>query len=594
MNTGYREQLHRAVPDDIAEYFSDLINRITTNGDSSDVKFLSYDSSEPPCPIGPGQFTKLKLTDSACNITSFNESFIKLRIKSTLNLTFNLLSGDKEKVTFAIGKLKEWFGEYPAFYVGFKSGLHAIDHYRFYCDKNPGYCCEQSQAVYESALTYFTKSEEELDGTIGMYATEDFIKELKDEVPGQYISWTEVYEAFTNGTAINLDFEVIIKYDDFAPLQYFDLYPNTVVGNMQMEFKINNIKNMVICYIPFNYAYQAARKNCWSTARSMEHNDDEYETGLHHLYTQCAHYDHINFYNVGSKFTVPVIEAYEHDYEVQLTSSSGGVDYRGLTWCMEYCDITASVGSLNLISAKSYINGYNISQTNQEKIRSLLSSNKLYIPAQRIDQYSFSQTPTNTSINCNTTQSLINCSSMIFTFPRDQYELTCSFNPCCNSIQLMIDNKTLPDKPFSSYDLQYMNYTLSGLMFNDFFSPNKALRRSLKLPDVEKSKYPVFCSDCSNYLMNFPLERLDSSPYVFDGITKDNCFITLNGTYSRPDKFKSVSDFDDAAKQIFYFENSNRQPPIMYLCQDTLWELSTEGIKYYYNDRNIIPSITNN
>lgn len=595
MNTGYREQLHRAVPDDIAEYFSDLINRITTNGDSSDVKFLSYDSSEPPCPIGPGQFTKLKLTDSACNITSFNESFIKLRIKTTLNLNIQLSNGSNEAFESGFEKMATRLSDYPVFYVGFKSGIHAIDHYRFYCDKNPGYCCEQSQAVYESALTYFTKSEEELDGTVGMYATGDYIKELKEEVPGQYISWKQAYDAFKEKKEIALDFEVIIKYDDFAPLQYFDLYPNTVVGNMQMEFKINNIKNMVICYIPFNYAYQSLRKNNWDSSASYHQNSDTYDSdGILHLYSQCAHYDHVNFTNIGSKFTVPFPSAFEGTYQVTKEGEDEKTKLKGLKWKMMYCDISATVGSLSLISAKSYINGYNISQANQEKIKSLLSSNKLFIPGQRIDQYSFSQTPTNTSINCNTTQSLINCSSMIFTFPRDQYELTCSYNPCCTSIQLMIDNKTLPDKPFSTYDLQYMNYTLSGLMFNDFFSPNKALRRSLKVPDVEKSESAVFCSDCSNYLLNFPLERLDSSPYVFDGITKDNCFITLNGTYSRPDKVKKYNNFDNAASRIFYFENPNRQPPIMFLCQDTLWELSTEGIKYYYNDRNIIPSITNN
>lgn len=588
MNTGYREQLQRAVPDDIAEYFSDLINRITSNGESSDVKFLSYDSSEPPCPIGPGQFTKLKLTDGACNITSFNESFIKLRIKSSLNLTIDL--GDNQKaIKAAMDEISVRLKYMPAFYVGFKSGLHAIDHYRFYCDKNPGYFCEQSQAVYESALTYFTKSEEELDGTVGMYATSEFIKDLRPDVPGQYITWGQFSDCIYNNKPIDLDFEVVIKYDDFAPLQYFDLYPNSIVGNMQLEFKINNIKNMVITHIPLNYGYQHFRQNNWNRITGYNQNNSDVNSDLFYFYSQSAHYDHVCFNNIGVR-TYVALPAYGK----ATINTAEDTHVEKPYFFTAGAHITATVGALNLISAKSYINGYNISQQNQEKIRSLLSTNKLHIPAQRIDQYSFSQTPTNTSISCNTTQTLINCSSMIFIFPRNQYELTCSFNPCCNSIQLMIDNKTLPDKPFTTYDLQYKNYTLSGLMFNDFFSPNMALRKSLGIPPLAGSGESTFTTDCSNYLMNFPLERLDSSPYVFDGITKDNCFITLNGTYTRPNFMKDdFVTYDEACKEMLYFETNTKQPPIMLLCQDTIWELSTDGIKYYYNDRNIIPALTN-
>lgn len=570
MNTDYREQLHRTVNDDLAEYFNSLLNRITSNGESSDVKFLSFDSSEPPCPLGPGQFTKLKLTDAACSITSFNESFIKLRIKSQLNLTLTKVNTeiDNTQIEDGYDQFKRIIGDYPALYVGFKSGIHAIDHYRFYNEKAPAYMCEQSQAVYESALTYFTKSKEEIEGTYGTYATAESIKNYEKGVPGQYITWSQVFETLNTTKQIPLDFEVVIRYDDFAPLQFFDLYPNGITGNMQMEFKINNIKNMVIAYIPPYTAFsETIKKDLNNSAFTLNQQLADFSNII-------KEYDHIVFYNIGSKCRL--------GFPYKKTEGArGGVDLYNLC----NFDITATTSSLYLLSARSYINGYNIKQDKINEISSILSTNKIYIPAQRIDQYSFSQTPTNTNMSCNTTQTLINCSSMIFTFPRDQYELTCSFNPCCDSIQLMIDNKTLPDKPFSTYDSQYINYTLSGLMFNDFFKPNTTLMNSLTTPkiDISDTNKGVFISDCSNYLLNFPLERLDSSPYVFDGITKDNCFITLNGTYTKPlDNDTSI-----------YFKMDSRQPPIMYLCQDTLWEMSTDGLKYYYNDKNIIPSITN-
>lgn len=229
-------------------------------------------------------------------------------------------------------------------------------------------------------------------------------------------------------------------------------------------------------------------------------------------------------------------------------------------------------GALTLQSAKSFINCYNIPHDRHEQLRDLLSSTKIYIPGQRIDQYTFSQTPTISSMNCNTTQSLVNCSALAFIWPRSPNELTCSVNPYLSSIQLQIDNKTYPDKPFSTYSPEHASYILSNLMFDDFFSPNKSLERSLSTQREWE--------DNTNYAFVVSLERLDSSPFVFEGLTKDNCYITLNGT------------FDGSYRP--YSSLSTRQNPIMFVCQDTLWELSAGDINYYYNDKSIVPRITKN
>ena len=187
-------------------------------------------------------------------------------------------------------------------------------------------------------------------------------------------------------------------------------------------------------------------------------------------------------------------------------------------------------------------------------------------------------------MSCNTTQSLVNCSSIAFTFPRTANELTCSFNPRCSSIQLQIDNKTYPDKPFSTYDFDFSNYILHNLMYDDLFRPNHALMRAL----IETS----FHLDDSNFIFVVATERLDSDPYVFDGITKDNCFITLLGNFNP--KNLVVPGLETNTDLESYSKCPNRQPPIMFICQDTLWELSSEGVNYYYNNKNIIQSITNN
>ena len=249
MNTNLREVQHDTIDGDVYQYFESLVDRIVSSGEASDTKFLSFDSSEPPCPIGPGQFTKLKLTDGSCKLTSFTSSFIKLRIKTSITIS-GLDWSDYDVV------LESILINTPALFIGFKSGIHAIDHYRFYCDKGAGYVCEQSQAVHESAVTFFAKSQEEIEGDSGCYSTSEDIRGFNKNVCGQYITWGELKKNSTGN--IPIEFDVIIKYDDFAPLQFFKTYPNGVCGNLQLEFKVNNFKNLVITQVPIETSLRVA------------------------------------------------------------------------------------------------------------------------------------------------------------------------------------------------------------------------------------------------------------------------------------------------------------------------------------------------
>ena len=161
MNTNLREREHRSIGEDVYEYYQSLTDKVT-GGEFQNVSFLSFDSSEPPCPVGPGQFTRLKLTDSSCQITSFENSFIQLEIKTTLNIRCGRTEDLTEIERTVSDKFKNFLKDIPVVFVGFKSGIHAIDHYRFYNSFHAGPLCEQSQAIYENALLSMTKAQEEI------------------------------------------------------------------------------------------------------------------------------------------------------------------------------------------------------------------------------------------------------------------------------------------------------------------------------------------------------------------------------------------------------------------------------------------------
>lgn len=555
MNTNLREREHRSIGEDVYEYYQSLTDKVT-GGEFQNVSFLSFDSSEPPCPVGPGQFTRLKLTDSSCQITSFENSFIQLEIKTTINIRCGMPEALTEITRNVSEKLTNFLKDIPVLFVGFKSGIHAIDHYRFYNSFHAGPLCEQSQAIYENALMFMTKAQEEITNKIQKYAISDELDEGKMDVPGTFLT----YEELCTLKSKEITFKVNIPYDDFAPLQFFKNYPNSICGDLQLEFKINNNKNMVFYPLDFSTMLKRKLKRNPQISNLFEEMNahSKINTQITNLFARLEYNGRKIFSNCGD----------EIEFLTLPSTSAGLIDN------IDYLSIPVGItpGTLTLQSAKSFINCYNIPHERHEQLRDLLSSTKIYIPGQRIDQYTFSQTPTISSMNCNTTQSLVNCSALAFIWPRTPNELTCSVNPCLSSIQLQIDNKTYPDKPFSTYSPEHASYILSNLMFDDFFSPNKALERSLST----QTEY----DDKTNYAFIVSLERLDSSPFVFEGLTKDNCYITLNGTFDQ-----SITP---------YSKLSSRQNPIMFVCQDTLWELSAGDINYYYNDKTIIPRISNN
>lgn len=581
MNTNIRKVQDLSIEGDIYEHYSNLVGKVISSGDS-DPKFLSYDSSEPPCPIGPNQFTRVKLTDGSCDLTCFNDSFIKMKIKTTLYFNFDTTVTQMSTVEnpnnyepfnndpyYDSNILKKILGDVPVLYVGFKSGIHAIDHYRVYNEKGRGYIAEQSQAIYESLMNYFAKSEEEISRRPGSYATQEKINEMCPNLPGRFITYNE-FASCVMKRSMDIEFEVTVPFDDFACFQFFDIYPNNICGNLQLELKLNSNKNLVVCPIPFDIVFKKAyRKNStYYSKLAQAFNFDAYPDCL-----SGTNYMDTGFYPLNELF-------YFNITSYCLTKTGGTVNNTIFGLCSNSYRISVSTSNLLLNECKSYINGYNSSQNKMNEIKQLLSSNKIYIPAQRIDQYTFSQKPTSNSINCNTTQTLINCSSLIFIFPKSNNYLSCSKNPMLDSLQVQIDNKSYPDKPFSTYSLQHSNYVLSNLMFNSYFKPNSSLYHAVNPIVADVGTLTFREKDNSSYMFVVSTERKDSDPYVFEGITKNNVFITLNATYGN---------------KSFYSEAGNEMAcPIMLLNQDTLWELSSEGTNYYYNDRSIVPKLTGN
>jgi hypothetical protein len=59
-------------------------------------------------------------------------------------------------------------------------------------------------------------------------------------VCGQYLSMWELYQAkLSDSNAINVDFPVIIGFDDLLPFQNFGDFPSCVLGDFKLIIRVN-------------------------------------------------------------------------------------------------------------------------------------------------------------------------------------------------------------------------------------------------------------------------------------------------------------------------------------------------------------------
>ena len=255
-----------------------------------------------------------------------------------------------------------------------------------------------------------------------------------------------------------------------------------------------------------------------------------------------------------------------------------------LTSCFTITD-----GSLRY--CRTNINGFNIKESVINTLLDKYDKDPLLIPSQYVDYQAFSQKPLSNGVKCNTTYAMTNVSALMFLFPRTSNELTCSRNPLFASLQMQIDNKPYPDKPFSSVEHAHTIYNITNAGLDGLFSPNEEFAYSLTFNELgidNNDTSSVYCceKDNTSYCFLCSTERLSGYGTFCDGITKENAHITLTGTLL---PFSSIHPY---LKDIIT-NASNDRSPVMLVCQDCFWKCTVRGgCEYICNNRHFVEEIT--
>lgn len=600
MNYNVTQALDQTHTGDLMKYFATNDGILEANSGVHDNKCLSIDASDPPCPVQKGMYTKLKLTDESIHITNIDKSSITAMVRILIKPTsqFWTLIMDDTGVT-SVNQWNTAVRDYLTWwFVGLKSSSHLFDSYRVY-SRNRKTSCEQTEALYENAAIRMLKSQEELDFKPGIYTQWKDANKMSESVCGTYFSLSQL-KAATNNT-LELEFEVTIPLDDFLPFSAMKMYPNCVFGNLTYEVKMAIQQNFVICQVdPFEAARKIlSRYRAKDPAQSEDHMPTESST-LYNWLNQAMMYSPLSaqmttytksFTQIGDVFDSCVMEVAGY---TPITASGDGFFFNNTP--IQSC-FTITDGSLRY--CRTNINGFNIKQNVIDSLTSKYSNSSLLIPSQYVDYQAFSQKPLSNGVKCNTTYAMTNVSALMFLFPRTSNEVTCSKNPHFASLQMQIDNKPYPDKPFSSLEHAHTIFNITNAGLDGLFSPNEEFGYSLIFNELGSDQYLprqfttfpnqyYFTSEKDNtsYCFLCSTERLSGYGTFCDGITKENAHVTLSGTLM---PFQNIHPYltNPITKE------KNERSPIMLVCQDCFWKCTVQGgCEYICNNRHFVQEET--
>ena len=586
----------------LLKYFKFTQMQFQQNDGRSDNKCLSIDAYDPPCPVDKGMYTKLKLTDESIDIVNIDKSSITAVVRILLNINSNI---DSEVYNYVlptdvvsspstnkqIAMINDLKFEATKIFIGFKSSIHMLDAYRIYSNGKKT-LCEQTEALFENAALRMIKCQEELDEKPGIYTTWEHAYKYDNTVCGTYVSLKDLISG-----PVQLEFEITIPIDEFLPFNAMTLFPNCVFGNLQIELKMAIQNNFVCCQVSPIEACKEIINSLMSSGDAFVKGVgidfvpylDKIEWFIDKKFTQCSDEFKIAVFDLGYRNSGGSVVSNQ-----PLTSSSTITDCLKCLSINKY-NLSIDITRGTLMSCRTNINGFTIKDSVIDKLFEKFEEEPLIIPSQFIDYQAFSQPPMSFGLKCNTTYNLTNCSALMFLFPRTSHEITCCRNPFLASIQVQVDNKPYPDKPFSTLEAAHTIYNLTNLGYDSLFSTSKEYSNALQwnelaplIPIGELNIQEKGSEDNTSYCFVCSTERLSGYGTFCDGLNKDNAHITLTGT---------LMSLPNGLQYHPYYQPDgtvNNRPPIMLVCQDCFWKCTpSQGIEFIINNKEFYPNYIN-
>ena len=512
----------------VVEYYKKLKDIISTNDGTRSFIIRTEDCHDQNAPFNQSQETRLRITHNDHMISQITEGFINFNIKLTLQLSeviTDIHSGDEKQ----LGKI----------FVGFKSSNQLLDQLQIYSNNiSSGYqqneCCREG-FCYSTIKPYSEKKTRKY--THSLYEN---VSDYSQSVCGTYVDLNTLMD----GQKHDVEFEMNLPFEDMLAFQAFDLYPNRIVGDIEIRFYVKPV-GLVYC--------QVDPRTIKEVKEYMEDTiiDSTFKSApvFKHGFTQIGNESKIAALNVGS------------DKSITPTTES----------------ITLSCLGLTVTSCKSNMFGFCVKEHSLQSIAQMLSR-PLPIPSQQLDYNAFPLAATRSGIQSTINMPLFNTTSITVVFPKHANDYTCFDNPIYHNVQLTINGQNYPDEPVSTLGARFLQYQLVASELDGGIQCTKEFEDSLTMPKNKDdgTRYKNTLSDASSFMLNIQTER-SRGGYLFDGLDSNgqNVPIQIRGQPIHSGDGDTYFNCDETGQ-------NHPPPPQVFFCRDTYFTVDIhDGLVYH-------------
>ena len=512
----------------VIEYYKKLKDIISTNDGTRSFIIRTEDCHDQNAPFNQSQETRLRITHSDHMISQITEGFINFKIKLTIQLSKDIQSthvNDTEK----LGKI----------FVGFKSSNQLLDQLQIYSNNlSTGYqqneCCREG-FCYSTIKPYSEKNTRKY--THSLYEN---VSDYSQSVCGTYVDLVDIMD----GQKHDVEFEMNLPFEDMLALQAFDLYPNRIVGDIEIRFYVKPA-GLVYCQVDPRKIKEVKEFMEDSTIASTFKSIPIFKHG----FTQIGNDSKIAALNVGS------------DKSITPTTES----------------ITLSCLGLTVTACKSNMFGFGVKESTLQAIEQMFSE-PVSIPSQQLDYNAFPLAPTRAGVQSTINAPLNNTTSISVMFPKHSNDYTCFDNPIYHNLQLTINGKNYPDEPVSTLGARFLQYQLVASELDGGIQCTKEFEDSLTMPKNKDdgTRYKNTLSDASSFMLNIQTER-SRGGYLFDGLDSNgqNVPIQIRGQPIHSGDGDTYFNCDETGQ-------NHPPPPQVFFCRDTYFTVDIhDGLVYH-------------
>ena len=516
----------------VANYFERLSDLVQVNDGTRSFVLRTVDCHDQAAPFTSSQETRIAITHSDHQISQITDGFLTFRVKLMLQLTgVSPDFADKDHLC--------------KIFVGFKSSNQILDQLQILCrNLSTGY--QQNECCREGFAYSTLKPRNEKKTRKYVHSLYENVSIYSPSVCGTYIDIAE----FKDGLPHPVEFEVNLPFDNILALQAFDLYPNSICGDLELKFYVKP-RGLVWCMVdPMNVKEFKEMMEGDSIKITC---DDNLSAMFKHGFTQIS-----NSAEIITSFT-------EGDSGVegisQITADKGAA--------------TLQCTGMEVRSLKSNMYGFNVTSESLQKIAQIFSTPQI-IPSQQLDYNAFPIAATSAGIQSTINMPVCNTTCISIMFPKYDNDYTVFENPVYNNLQLTVNGKNMPDEVVSSQGARFLQQQLIASDLSGGLECTKEFEDSIVMAKNTSSgnRYHNTLSDGSSFMWNIQCER-NNAGYTFDGIDSNGQNI--------PIQIKGQPLYSGAG-DTYYNVNAagtiHPPPPQIWLCRDTYFLCSTEGVVY--------------